>query len=116
MISVPNYKTIVDASDAFLGYLVEHYRDRMDEPLPFDRRPNFALAVCQDERGEWSVCLPMNLGDEEIVECVPLADEGVKTRGDLIAYMHSNEWKEFLRWLAGVDDEGNPISQDEERA
>lgn len=114
MISVPDYKEICAASDAFLDYLVEHYRDRMNEPLPFDRRPLLALAVCQDSSGDWSICLPLNLGDDEVVESVSLADEGVKTRGDLIAYMRSDTWKEFLRWIAGVDVQGNPLPEIEE--
>ncbi|TCA17378.1 hypothetical protein E0H68_06280 [Rhizobium leguminosarum bv. viciae] len=113
MISVPDYKEIVAASVAFVDYLVEHYRDRMNEPLPFDRRPNFALAVCQDDHGKWSVCLPLDLGDDEVVESIGLAEEGVKTRGDLIAYMGSDEWKEFLRWVAGVDENGNLLPEEE---
>lgn len=107
--SVPEYKELCDANEVFLGYLVDHYRDRMDEPLPFDRLPNFALAVCQDGRGKWSVCLPLDRADDEVKEWVDLAEQGVKTRGDLIAYMGSDEWKWFLRWVAGVDEHGNPL-------
>lgn len=113
MISVPRYKEICDASDALASYLVDHYRDRMDEPLPFDRRPNFALAVCQDGRGKWSVCLPLDLGDDEVIEWIGLAEEGLKTRGDLIAYMNSDDWTEFLRWVAGVDEHGNLLPVEE---
>ncbi|MDX0165774.1 hypothetical protein GOC43_28755 [Sinorhizobium meliloti] len=113
MISVPEYKEICAASDEFSGYLVDHYRDRMTEPLPYDRRPLLALAVCQDSGGKWSVCLPLDLGDDEVVEWVGLADEGVKTRGDLIAYMGSDQWKEFLSWVSGVDKDGNLLSEEE---
>ncbi len=113
MMSVPGYKEMCDASDAFFRYLVEHYRDRMNEPLPFDRRPNFALAVCQDDRGKWSVCLPLDLADDEVIEWIGLAEEGLMTRGDLIAYMNSDDWQEFLRWVAGVDEDGNLLSEAE---
>jgi len=113
MISVPDYKEICAASDAFLHYLVEHYRDRMEEPLPFDRHPLLALAACQDASGEWSVCMPLDLGDDEVVESVALADEGIKTRGDLISYMNSGDWTEVIRWVSGVDEHGNLLPVEE---
>ncbi|GMB82768.1 hypothetical protein NN6n1_35510 [Shinella zoogloeoides] len=111
--NVPEYKEICDASAKFFDYLVEHYRDRMDELLPFDRRPLLALAACCDARGKWSVCLPLDLGDDEVIEWIDLHAEGVKTRGDLIEYLDSDEWKGFLRWIAGVDENGDIIEEEE---
>lgn len=109
----PTHAEIVAASAKFFDYLVAHYRDRMSEPLPFERRPQLALAVCRDSRGTWSVCLPLDLGDDEVIEWIDIQAEGVKTRGDLIDYLDSDDWKEFLRWIAGVDEDGKVIEEEE---
>ncbi|WP_117195942.1 hypothetical protein [Rhizobium terrae] len=109
----PTHAEIVAASAAFFDYLIEHYRDRMSEPMPYDQRPQLALAACRDSEGHWSVCLPLDLGDDEVIEWIDIHAEGVETRGDLIEYLDSDEWKGFLRWIAGVDENGDIVEEEE---
>jgi hypothetical protein len=110
-VSPAEYPAIVAASDEFLAYLVERYRSRMDEPMPNPGRAILALACCRDETG-WQVCIPATLGDDVVIEYVDLPTEGVRTRGDLIRYMQSEEWKSFMRWMAEVDEDGNPLTDE----
>lgn len=111
--STADYKAICAASNAFRDYLVEHYRVRLEEPLPLDRRPLLALAVCQDGGGNWSVCLPLDLDDDDIKEWLDLGGEDVTTRGELMEFMDSHAWKGFLRWVAEVDEDGNSAVEED---
>lgn len=110
----PSYAEIIAASNEFSDYLAAHYRDRMSEPMPYDRGRIVALAACRDSHGEWSVCLPLDLGDDEVVEWIDLHAECVMTRGELIEYMASTDWQGFLRWIAGVDENGDLLQDEEE--
>ena len=104
----PTHAEIVAASNEFSDYFAAHYRGRMAEPMPYDCGHIVALAACRDSDGEWSVCIPLDLGGDEVIEWIDLQAECVMTRGELIEYMASEDWQGFLRWIAGVDAKGEP--------
>lgn len=84
------------ASDVFLQYLQHRYRERLDEELD----PRHFLVCGRDEDGEWEVFLPKNLyefDDDYIRDAILLLEVNVRTRGDLIRFMQSQEWQDALR-------------------